>query len=200
MWGPPADRVLEWAREARPDVLVAASHAGRIEGTLGSFSRRIATSAPCPALILPPGVEPGAEQAPRASPYPHIACCIDDSPASTRTLAEARRLRALGPGMLSLVHVTPRALIDVPAPSGAGPRDLADEEREWLLATAESVPGAEPVALTGLAPHAAIAWAREARPDLMVAGAHRRGMERALLGSFAAHLAREAPCPALLTR
>jgi nucleotide-binding universal stress UspA family protein len=200
MWGPPAHRVVEWAREARPDVLVAASHAGRIEGMLGSFTRHIATSAPCPALILPAGVEPAAEPDPGAAPYPHIACCVDDSPASMRALAEARRLCELGPERLSLVHVAPRALIDAPAPSGGGPRDLADDERAWLLATAESVPGAEPVALTGLAAEAAIAWAREARPDLMVAAAHRSGLERALLGSFAAHLAREAPCPALLTR
>lgn len=50
------------------------------------------------------------------------------------------------------------------------------------------------------AAEAAMAWAREAHPDLIVAGAHRGPLERALLGSFAAHIAREAPCPALLTR
>ena len=40
-----------------------------------------------------------------ASPYPHIACCLDQSEASGRALAEARRLRAFGAGRLSLVHV-----------------------------------------------------------------------------------------------
>ncbi len=200
--GRPADSIIEWARERRPDVVVAASHSGRIAGVLGSTARRLATSAPCPALILPPEIEPPAEPDEGGAPYAHIACCIDDSPASMRALAEARRLRALGPGRLSLVHVAPRALIEAPvpgAPAGA-PRDIADDERDWLLATAGRVPGAEAVALTGLAADAALDWAREAQPDLIVAAAHRGPVERALLGSFAADLAREAPCPALLTR
>src|SRR5690606_21461079 len=47
--GRPAERVLEWAWEARPDLLVAASHAGRVERVLGSFVRRVAVGGPCPA-------------------------------------------------------------------------------------------------------------------------------------------------------
>ncbi len=156
--GRPADRILAWAREARPDLVVAASHAGRIEAVLGSTTRRLAISAPCPTLILPPGVEPAAEPGGAGAPYAHVACCIDDSPASMRALAEARRLRALGPGRLSLVHVSPRALIEAPAPGApaGAPRDLADDERDWLRAAAAGVPGADPVALTGLAPGAAV--------------------------------------------
>jgi nucleotide-binding universal stress UspA family protein len=175
LWGPPADRIVSWAREARPDVVVAASHAGRMAGALGSTARRLAIAAPCP---------------------------IDDSEASMRALAEARRLRALGPGRLSLVHVAPRALIEDPVPGGGpgAPRDIATDQRDWLVATAAAVPGAEAVPLTGVAADTAVAWAREAGPDLIVAAAHRGALERALLGSFAGHLAREAPCPALLTR
>lgn len=199
--GPPADRIIAWAREARPDVLVATSTSGRARGLLGSTSRRLATSAPCPALILPADAAPAPEPGPGEAPYAHIACCIDDSEASMRALAEARRLRALGPGLLSLVHVAPRALIEEPVGGGpGGPRDIAAVDRDWLAATAAGVPEGRPVALTGLAADAAVGWAREARPDLMVAAAHRGPVERALLGSFAAHLAREAPCPVLLTR
>ncbi len=201
--GPPAERLIGWARAARPDVLLAASHAGRVPGALGSTARRLAISAPCPTLILPPGVVPRAAPAgPGEAPYAHVACCIDDSPASMRALDEARRLRALGPGALSLVHVTPRALIHEPV-GGAGPgapRDIAHDDRDWLAATAAAVPGAEPVPLEGLPPEEAVAWARAAGPDLIVAAAHRGPIERAMLGSFAGHLAREAPCPALLTR
>ena len=79
LWGHPGERVIEWACEVRPDVLVAASHAGRVEGVLGSFVRRIVLDAPCPVLVLPPGVDPPAT--PDVG-YGHIACCIDDSPAS----------------------------------------------------------------------------------------------------------------------
>jgi nucleotide-binding universal stress UspA family protein len=200
--GPPAERLIAWAGEARPDVLVAASHAGRVAGALGSTARRLAIAAPCPALILPPAVGPGPAAQDGAGPYPHIACCIDDSPASMRALGEARRLRALGPGRLSLVHVSPRALIHEPAgggPAGA-PRDIAHDDREWLAAIAAGVPGADAVPLEGLPPETAVAWARGAHPDLIVASAHRGPLERAMLGSFAGHLAREAPCPVLLTR
>jgi nucleotide-binding universal stress UspA family protein len=199
--GIPAQRLIAWARAEHPDVLVAASHAGPVAGVLGSTARRLAMSAPCPTLIVPPGLGPAP--APDAgAPYAHIACCIDDSPGSMRALDEARRLRALGPGALSLVHVTPLALIAEPAggaPPGA-PRDIADDERDWLAATAAGVPGADAVALEGLPPQAAVAWARAAGPDLIVAAAHRGPVERAMLGSFAGHLAREAPCPVLLTR
>ena len=120
---------------------------------------------PCPALILPPGVEPGAPPGPGEAPYAHVACCIDASPASMRALAEARRLRALGPGRLSLVHVAPHALIEEPVPGGAEgtPRDIADDDRAWLAATAAGVPGAEAVALTGLAADAAVDWAARGR-------------------------------------
>jgi nucleotide-binding universal stress UspA family protein len=200
--GPPAERLIAWAGEARPDVLVAASHAGRVAGALGSTARRLAIAAPCPALILPPAAGPGPAAQDGAGPYPHIACCIDDSPASMRALGEARRLRALGPGRLSLVHVSPRALIHEPAgggPAGA-PRDIAHDDREWLAAIAAGVPGADAVPLEGLPPETAVAWARGAHPDLIVASAHRGPLERAMLGSFAGHLAREAPCPVLLTR
>ena len=152
--GRPALRLAEWAREAHPDVIVAASHAGRVAGALGSTTRRLAMSAPCPALILPPGAEPGAPPGPGEAPYAHVACCIDDSPGSMRALAEARRLRALGPGRLSLVHVAPHALIEEPVPGGAegAPRDIADDDRAWLAATAAGVPGAEAVALRAWRP------------------------------------------------
>ena len=88
----------------------------------------------------------------------------------------------------------------MPGGGPGAPRDIATDQRDWLVATAAAVPGAEAVPLTGVAADAAVAWAREAGPDLIVAAAHRGALERALLGSFAGHLAREAPCPALLTR
>ena len=70
--GRPADCIIAWARYARPDVLVAASSAGRVRGVLGSTARRLATSAPCPALILPPAVGPPAGRGGGGPPYAHI--------------------------------------------------------------------------------------------------------------------------------
>jgi nucleotide-binding universal stress UspA family protein len=202
MWGHPAERVIDWSWSARPDLLVAASHAGRVERALGSFVRRVAVAGPCPALVLPSGVRAGESPGPGEAPYRHIACCVDDSPASARALEEATRLRALGPGSLSVVHAAPRPLIEPPGPGDppTAPRDIATADAEWLRRTAAAVPGAEPVLLTGLAPDEVLAWAGAARPDLLVAAVHRGPAERVLLGSFAARMALEAPCPVLLTR
>jgi nucleotide-binding universal stress UspA family protein len=156
LWGHPAESVIEWAWEVRPDVLVAASHAGRVEQVLGSFVRRIVLDAPCAVLVLPPGVDAAA-----AGGFGHIACCIDDSPASERATLLAQQIRRLSPGRLSIVHALP------PEPSPES---------------------------------AVLDWAEVVEPDLIVAAAHRSRLERTLHGSFAARIARDAPCPVLVTR
>jgi nucleotide-binding universal stress UspA family protein len=135
--------------------------------------------------------------------YAHIACCIEDSDASRLALAEARRLRALGPGRLSLVHVAPIPLVYAPGAPGVwtpDPNDIAEVERAWLDGVAADVPGAEPVALDGYPPEAVCDWAAEAGVDLLVAAAHRGLVQRMLLGSFAGYLAHHAPCTILLVR
>jgi nucleotide-binding universal stress UspA family protein len=134
----------------------------------------------------------------RTAPYEHIACCIDDSEGAAHALAEARRLRALGLGRLSVVTVAAYPLL---APDGAEhPEDIEVSAERWLVGRMRDVPEGEPVLLHGFPPVAVCEWAREARPDLLVAGAHRSRVERALLGSFAAHLAHHAPCAVLLVR
>jgi nucleotide-binding universal stress UspA family protein len=53
--GNPAEEACEWAREAGCDVLVVASHRGRVERVLiGSFAGHVAHHAPCPVLLIPP--------------------------------------------------------------------------------------------------------------------------------------------------
>lgn len=200
LWGHPAERIIEWAREAQPDLLVAASHASRAERVLGSTVRRLAMSASCTVLLLPPGLSSSAPEG-EGAPYGHIACCVDDSDASRRALAEALRLRALGPGRLSLVHVAPTPLIEVAVPGGltTSPRDIAASEGAWLRRLAATTPGADAVSLDGVPVAAAAEWAGREGPDLIVAAAHRGPLERAMLGSFAAGIALDAPCPVLLT-
>ena len=137
-----------------------------------------------------------------AAPYAHIACCVDDSDASDLAVAEARRLRALGPGRLSLVYAAPQPLVY----AGMGgelmpdPADLASASERWLQERAESVPGSEAVLLTGYPPVAVCDWAAEVGCDLLVAAAHRGRVERLLLGGFASYLAYHAPCTVLLVR
>jgi nucleotide-binding universal stress UspA family protein len=126
------------------------------------------------------------------APYAHIACCVEDSEASDLALAEARRLRDLGPGRLSLVHVATAGVVfsggpDAPLTDVVAAREASER---WLATLAEGVPGAEAVLLDGDPPSAVVAWARDAGADLLVAASHRGLLERILIGSFASHLVR----------
>jgi nucleotide-binding universal stress UspA family protein len=122
--------------------------------------------------------------------WQHIACCVDESDASAGALREAARLVARAGARLSVVHVA------VGPPHDAPPAPPA-----WLTGAAADA-GGHPVLLVnlGLAASAICEWAADARADLIVASAHRGVRERILLGSFAGHLARHAPCSVLLVR
>jgi nucleotide-binding universal stress UspA family protein len=137
------------------------------------------------------------------APYRHIACCLDDSEGSLRALVAAQGLRALGPGRLSLVHVTGRPLAYDVDPAGQlspAPQDLAQAEGRWLARLASTIPGAEPVLLRGEPARSVCAWAAGTDVDLLIASAHRGRLERAVRGGFASHLVRHAPCQVLLVR
>lgn len=135
-----------------------------------------------------------------ASPYQHIGCCIDDSAAAQGALEEAVRLRAMGPGRLSVVHVA--------APPGAmgyspwtpGPRHFLQAAGEWLDALVAGVPDAEPVLLWGDPATRVEQWARGSHCDLLIAATHTGPVEGALFGSFSRSLVAHAPCPVLFTR
>jgi len=136
------------------------------------------------------------------APYRHICCCIDESEAATRALAEARRLRALGQGRLTLLHV-----VQYPPPytSGFGtwvpnPADLMAAAEGWLGAIDREVPEGEAVLLEGHPPDEACRWAADQAVDLLVCAAHRNLAQRIALGSFAHHLVNHAPCPVLVLR
>jgi nucleotide-binding universal stress UspA family protein len=136
------------------------------------------------------------------APYAHIACCIEDSEGSAAALAEARRLRELGPGRLSLVHVASAGVTfgggpEAPLAEAVGAYEAS---RLWLDETASGVPGAEAVLLEGDPPSAVVEWAGEEGPDLLVAASQRGFLERLLLGSFATYLTRHAPCNVLIVR
>jgi Universal stress protein family len=100
------------------------------------------------------------------SPYPHIACCLDESDGSARALAEARRLRALGPGRLSLVHV-----LETPVPGTVLPEAMAaltetpEGSLRWLGELARAGDYEYPVVLDHRFPPKAVCeWAAEVGP------------------------------------
>ena len=105
------------------------------------------------------------------APYRHIACCVDESPASDAGVAEAARLRAVGPGRLSLVHVFkyPTLYGGPWSPDFGGLRDSAEQ---WLTEKASALPGAEAVLLEGIPGTETVAWAQTAGVDLLVTTTH----------------------------
>ena len=136
------------------------------------------------------------------APYRHIACCLDDSDASRRALAEARRLRALGPGRLTLLHV-----VEFPIPYATGlggwvpnPVDLVDVARRWLEEATADVSEAELVVLEGHPAGEVCDWAAANAVDLVVCAGHRNLAARITLGSFAHYLVNHSPAPVLVMR
>ncbi len=55
--GHPGETACDWARDAGVSVMVAATHRGRLEHALvGSFAAFLTRHAPCPVLLIPPGL------------------------------------------------------------------------------------------------------------------------------------------------
>jgi nucleotide-binding universal stress UspA family protein len=136
------------------------------------------------------------------APYHHIACCIDRSEASVKVLAEAKRLRALGSGRLSIVHVSEWGILfgAYPGVTATDPEIIRSESRQWLEEVVAATPGAEGVFLDGYPPAVVCDWAEENGVDLLIASSSRGLVDRVLLGSFAGYLARHAPCSVIFTR
>jgi nucleotide-binding universal stress UspA family protein len=133
-----------------------------------------------------------------AEPYAHIACCLDGSPAGDAALAAAIRMRSLGDGRLTLVHVMEPG---VEAYSGyAGDERQSDviDVRTWMERLVALAPGADGVLLEGHPATVTCEWARDAGADLLVAVRHRGRVERLVLGSFAQHIAYSSPCAVML--
>jgi len=134
-----------------------------------------------------------------SSPYAHIACCYDGSAASQGAVAEGRRLRGLGEGRLSVIHV----YHDPPLYGGMYTPDLGavrDTARQWFAERVAEWPGAEGVFLEGATAAQLDRWAAEAQPDLIITGVHHGPTHRAVLGSVTSHLVHHAPCPVLVVR
>jgi nucleotide-binding universal stress UspA family protein len=134
------------------------------------------------------------------APYSHIACCIDESAGSERAFREAQRLRAFGPGRLTLIHVASPPIVYGEAIGAPLSDEITDAASKWLAGQSAKVPESQAVLLSGHPASSVCDWAREHQPDLLVAGAHRGHLERVALGSFASYLAYHAPCPVLLVR
>ena len=140
----------------------------------------------------------------RMETYTHVAVAVEDSPGSRKALEEGARIASLCSARLSVLHATS---IPMPPPNMAeggvflpDPEVMQHAALEWLTEAIAGVPDAVPVVLQGNPADAVCLWAEENGVDLLVAGAERGKIERLLLGSFALHLSKHAPCDVLLAR
>lgn len=179
--GPP-DVVAAFARDERSDLLVVGTvaRAGMDRLLQGSVGASLANAAPCPAVVVPQGVEPG-------QPGPVVAehDGTDDGLRAVREGAElARALR--------------RGLVVVAEPGVADALALAEE----LRSTVRGAEAGGDVSVVRCSSDRAATLARTAVQHaacLIVIGGRARGdLRTALFGSFALAVIRTTPCPVVL--
>ena len=137
-----------------------------------------------------------------ASLIRHIACCIDDSPASEVALGYTRELVAATGARFTLVHAGPFPLLvdEVNGRTVVRREDLNAAARAWLERRARDEPGAAGAFVQGVAGPALCEWAADAGVDLLVTGGGNGRLRGLLLGSVSRHLVDHAPCPVLVVR
>jgi nucleotide-binding universal stress UspA family protein len=131
----------------------------------------------------------------------HILCPVDFSEYSASAVSHAAALARWYEARLTLLHVVQTVgAMDLP------PVPLEEEERRQLDARlrtlAPPAPGVNVEYVLREAPEVPaeiLAYARQARADLLVVGSHgRSGFERLLLGSVTEKLLRRAACPVMV--
>lgn len=170
----PSEALVDIADEEAAELLVvgARGHTGLTAALLGSVSQRLAVTAGCPVLIVPPGA--GERCLLEADTDGRIVCGVDGSDESRRALAVAERLATRLGAEVDPVFVDPvRGWDDArPIPVRVEVGDPVHELREQ----GDGV-GVRMIAV----------------------GSRGHGpVRRALLGSVSAALAATAPCPVLV--
>ncbi|WP_186510700.1 universal stress protein [Caenimonas sedimenti] len=205
--GPPADTVLDTARECAADVLVLGNgRHGPVGGyALGSVALRVAPAAHCPAIV----VRPGAPVLSGAGATLRVTAPVDGSQEGLRGLERlAAWSVAVGPMLVDLVHFGPGLSL---AAAVLPPHD--DVLREWggldtdaALGAAEKVLATAGIAHTTHRLHGApetgiAAFAREQRADFISMATRGRGaMHHLLLGSVALRTAQASEVPVAFMR
>ena len=172
--GDSAESLVDIADEEAAELLVvgARGHTGLVAALLGSVSQRLAVTAGCPVLIVPPGADERVLRGTSADA--RIVCGVDGSEESRRALAVAEGLAGRLDAEIDPVFVDPvRGWHDAPPiPLRVEVGDPVHELRKQG---------------TGVG------------VQMIAVGSRGRGpVRRALLGSVSARLAATAPCPVLV--
>jgi nucleotide-binding universal stress UspA family protein len=202
--GAPQARILAHAEERLADLIIVGSHGqtGAADALLGSVTNSIIRHAHCPVLIVRPAK--GTRRILAGTDFSDPAL-----PALKAAGDEANRVQ----GELTVVHSLDLAWAPVSYPAmafGGAPISVSPVEIGELevVATRRLEDSLKQLNLTGRtlvkngpAGRALIEAAAELNADLVVVGTvGRTGLRRALLGSVAETVAREAPCSVLIVR
>jgi len=208
--GNPAEEILEYATDMRPDLIVMGTHgrSGLKHLLLGSTAERVVARAPCPVLTIPR--EAHEARSPALVQFKRILCACDFSPASTHALEYGVSLAQENLGSLTLLHVIETLSADE-ALAAADQRVIEYVERRRQDAcealrklaardTCEACETCERVEL-GSPAHTILRVASEIHADLIVMGAQGHGPSgRTLFGSATQTVLRRATCPVLTAR
>ena len=182
-FGDPSGEIIQHARLMRADLVVLGSQ--RRPGPAdvrGTIVADVVTHTACPVLHVRPELLPSTADAARG--YTEIVCCVDDASGATSADAYARALAREADARVTLLNV-------VAPDEDTSERDVAhpaDRNRHAVHISVIGSPGPEIVAL-----------AQQICADLIVIGAQDETSPTGRLGSTAAHVIVNAPCPVLIT-
>jgi len=196
--------ILDAAAADDADLIVMGTHGrrGPAHLFLGSVVSEVLRRAERPVLVVP------GRDGRKAGKLGKILAPVDFSPTSKRAAADAAAIAQATGAALELFHVVPDLEVPLPMnPAGLGAASMVVTElvpaaREALstLAAALQIEGRAAVEVWHGAPAPTILnRAEETGADLVVIGTSgHTGLDRLLLGSVAARVARLAPCPVLV--
>lgn len=202
--GPVAERIMEAARRLGADLIVMGIH-GRLSlryialGALGSVTLEVIRTAPCPTLVVPPGMHDAGEVT-----YQQIVCPVDFGEASLRAVEYALSLAQESGATLVLARVIDPADKERRREAyDTRPRPLNEAQARHALSALvpeDARQYCRPVELLAEGtPHTEILRiAEDVQADVIVMGVGARSAaEMMLLGSTADPVLRSAPCPVL---
>lgn len=191
------DAILDYAELKAADFIVVGTHARRgiKRLLLGSVAGKVVRNAKVPVLVV------GPDQAPAESGFRHLLVATDYSESAAMAARHAYQFACRSASQVTLLHVIderqlPSYFRDLMLGSARGRARAAMDK---LIEGFEGGPSLDKKIQLGLPADVIAECAEDIDADLIVmASSGMNALERVVLGSTAAQLLREAPCPVLV--
>ena len=204
--GEPTFAISQAAAERKIDLIVMRSRRRPVAAALlGSTAEGVIRTAPCPVLVIHPNERDWIAEPPHEINLKRILVAHDFSNDSEVAIKYATSLAQEYQSELHLVHVLPYTISPGLATrplSIEGEFQRATRQLQQALPTEASLwCKVRQTVLTGQPYREILNYAEENQIDLICMGVHGAGFSmRALFGSNADRVLRQAPCPVLITR